>query len=45
MCDILGQIEKAKLTEFTSDNTVMLNVEQVKEKLLSLPYVRNELNV
>ena len=29
----------------TSDNTVMLNVEQVKEKLLSLPYVRNELNV
>ena len=40
-----GKIEKAKLTEFTSDNTVMLNVEQVKEKLLSLPYVRNELNV
>ena len=31
-----GKIEKAKLTEFTSDNTVMLNVEQVKEKLLHL---------
>ena len=38
-----GQVEKAKLTEFTSDNTMMLDVEQVKEKLLSLEYVRNEL--
>ena len=38
-----GQVEKAKLTEFTSDNTTMLDVEQVKEKLLSLEYVRNEL--
>lgn len=39
-----GQVEKAKLTEFTSDNTTMLDVEQVKEKLLSLEYVRNELD-
>ena len=38
-----GQVEKAKFTEFTSDNTTMLDVEQVKEKLLSLEYVRNEL--
>lgn len=38
-----GQVERAKLTEFTSDNTTMLDVEQVKEKLLSLEYVRNEL--
>lgn len=38
-----GQIEKAKLEEFTSDNTTILNVEQVKEKLLSLAYVREEL--
>ena len=38
-----GQVEKAKLEEFTSDNTTILNVEQVKEKLLSLEYVRNEL--
>lgn len=38
-----GQVEKAKLTEFTSDNTTLLDVEQVKEKLLSLEYVRNEL--
>lgn len=39
-----GQLEKAKFTEFTSDNTTMLDVEQVKEKLLSLEYVRNELD-
>lgn len=39
-----GQVERAKLTEFTSDNTTMLDVEQVKEKLLSLEYVRNELD-
>lgn len=39
-----GQVEKAKLTEFTSDNTTMLDVERVKEKLLSLEYVRNELD-
>lgn len=38
-----GHIEKAKLDEFTSDNTKRLNVEQVKEKLLSLEYIRNEL--
>ena len=38
-----GYTEKAKLEEFTSDNTQILNVEQVKEKLLSLEYVRSEL--
>ncbi len=38
-----GKIEKAALEEFTSDNTEILNVEQVKEKLLSLRYVRDEL--
>lgn len=38
-----GQREKAEIEEFTSDNTQQLNVEQVKEKLLSLEYVRNEL--
>ncbi len=38
-----GLTEKAKLREFTSDNTRILNVEQVKEKLLSLEYVRQEL--
>lgn len=40
-----GQVEKAGLNEFTSDNTTILNVEQVKEKLLSLEYVREELDV
>lgn len=38
-----GHTEKAKLDEFTSDNTKRLDVEQVKEKLLSLEYIRNEL--
>jgi len=31
------------LTEFNSSNTELLNVEQVKEKLLSLQYIRDEL--
>ena len=31
------------LTEFNSDNTTRLSVEQVKEKLLSLEYIQNEL--
>lgn len=31
------------LTEFNSNNTTRLNVEQVKEKLLTLQYVRDEL--
>lgn len=38
-----GMTEKAKLAEFTSDNTRILSVEEVKEKLLTLEYVRNEL--
>jgi UDP-N-acetylglucosamine 4,6-dehydratase len=38
-----GKIENAKIEEFTSDNTTILTVEEVKEKLLSLPYVQNEL--
>ncbi len=40
-----GHTEKAQLTEFTSDNTEILNVEQVKAKLLSLRYVQNELEL
>jgi len=39
-----GNIERNKLTEFNSNNTELLNVEQVKEKLLSLQYVRDELD-
>lgn len=38
-----GDTERNKLTEFNSSNTELLNVEQVKEKLLSLAYVREEL--
>ena len=38
-----GDINRITLTEFNSSNTKMLNVEQVKEKLLSLEYIQNEL--
>ena len=38
-----GDVERNPLTEFNSNNTELLNVEQVKEKLLSLSYIREEL--
>lgn len=38
-----GDTERNVLTEFNSSNTQLLNVEQVKEKLLSLDYIRQEL--
>ncbi len=38
-----GDTERNTLTEFNSNNTDLLNVEQVKEKLLSLEYIRTEL--
>ncbi len=38
-----GDTERNVLSEFNSNNTVILNVEQVKEKLLSLEYIQNEL--
>lgn len=38
-----GNIERNTLTEFNSHNTDLLNVEQVKEKLLQLLYIREEL--
>jgi len=38
-----GNVERNPLTEFNSDNTVLLSVEQVKQKLLTLEYIRNEL--
>lgn len=38
-----GNVERNTLTEFNSSNTELLNVEQVKEKLLSLEYIREEL--
>ena len=38
-----GDKQRNPLTEFNSNNTELLNVEQVKEKLLSLEYIRGEL--
>jgi len=38
-----GDKNRNTLTEFNSNNTDLLNVEQVKEKLLSLEYIRDEL--
>ncbi len=38
-----GNKERNPLHEFDSNNTELLNVGQVKEKLLQLPYIQNEL--
>ncbi|MEA4862222.1 MAG: polysaccharide biosynthesis protein [Victivallaceae bacterium] len=38
-----GDSHRNVLTEFNSNNTQLLNVAQVKEKLLSLAYIREEL--
>jgi UDP-glucose 4-epimerase len=38
-----GNMERKKLSEFDSNNTELLDVEQVKEKLLSLSYIQEEL--
>jgi len=40
-----GQEDRNYLTEFNSNNTSLMNVEQVKEKLLTLKYIQNELNL
>ena len=40
---INGNEERSKLSEFNSNNTQLLNIEQVKEKLLKLDYIKNEL--
>ena len=38
-----GDVDRNPLTEFNSNNTDLLDVEGVKEKLLSLQYIRDEL--
>lgn len=38
-----GNEERTKLTEFNSNNTELLSVEQVKAKLLELKYIQDEL--
>ncbi|MBQ3553334.1 MAG: polysaccharide biosynthesis protein [Clostridia bacterium] len=40
---VKGDTERQELSEFNSDNTELLTVEEVKEKLLSLSYIRQEL--
>lgn len=38
-----GDVKRVSLTEFNSDNTKRLNLEQTKEKIASLEYIQNEL--
>ena len=38
-----GDVKRNPLTEFNSNNTELMTVEQVREKLLTLPYIRAEL--
>ena len=38
-----GDTERNTLTEFNSNNTELLTVEQTKEKIASLQYIRDEL--
>lgn len=38
-----GDAKRNTITEFNSNNTELLNTEQVKEKLLALSYIREEL--
>lgn len=38
-----GNIKRSEITEFNSNNTKLLTVEEVKEKLLELQYIRDEL--
>ena len=38
-----GETQGAKLSEFNSNNAKILNVDEVKEKLLSLAYIQGEL--
>ena len=38
-----GNTERTKLSEFNSNNTELMNVEQVKEKLMTLSYILDEL--
>ena len=39
-----GDVERNPLTEFDSNNTALLTVEEVKTKLLTLSYIREELD-
>jgi UDP-glucose 4-epimerase len=39
-----GETDISKLDDYTSHNTLRLNVDQVKQLLLSLDYIKEELN-
>ena len=39
-----GDAERNTLIEFNSNNTTLLNVEEIKAKLSSLKYIQDELN-
>ena len=41
---IEGEPSRSQLSEFNSNNTRLLSVEEVKEKLLALKYIRNQLD-
>lgn len=38
-----GDVERTQLSEFDSNNTTLMTVEEVKAKLLTLSYIQNEL--
>ena len=38
-----GTLHRSELSEFNSSNTTLLDVEQVKAKLLSLSYIQDEI--
>ena len=40
----VGDVSRNPMTEFNSSNTRLLDVEQVQEKLLAIPYIREELS-
>jgi UDP-glucose 4-epimerase len=39
-----GDVKRVTLTEFNSNNTRRLNLEETKEKIASLEYIQNELD-
>ena len=39
-----GDVKRAEIEEFNSDNTYRLNLEETKAKIASLTYIQNELN-
>ena len=39
-----GDVKRALIEEFNSNNTRILNLEETKEKIASLEYIQNELN-